>query len=113
MQVLLLVLLIGCNSTPQDKIIGDWIAKMYDNGNYTGRPDISYTFYKNGTCCAYSIGHSELRNCMSYSLVNQQLILTYSDGHKTIYDYSFTNDNKNLILINQEYPNYTDVLKRQ
>lgn len=111
--VLLVVGLSGCSSTPNDKIIGDWISKMYDDGDYLGRPDLYYTFYNNGTCCVYSVGHYELRSCMSYRFVGQQLIFTYSDGHKSTYDYSFSSDNKQVTLISDEYPNYTDILDRQ
>jgi hypothetical protein len=103
----------GCSSTSEDKIIGDWISKMYDDGDYVGRPDLYYTFYGNGTCCAYSIGHYELRNCMSYVFAGQQLIFTYSDGHKTIYEYSFSTDYNQVTLTNEEYPNFTDILERQ
>ena len=111
--VLLIVGLCGCSSTPEDKIIGDWISKMYDDGDYEGRPDLHYTFYQNGTCCAYSIGHYELKNCMDYSFTGQQLIFTYSDGHKTIYNYSFSSDYKQVTLTSENYPNFTDILERQ
>jgi hypothetical protein len=103
----------GCSSTSEDRIIGDWISKMYDEGDYVGRPDLYYTFYRNGTCCVYSIGNDEVRNCMSYSFKGQQLIFTYSDGHKIIYEYSFSSDNTQVTLISDEYPNFTDILERQ
>jgi len=116
--ILVTVGLSGCNSstdeksTPKDKVIGDWISKTYYKGKYVDGSDIHYTFYSNDSCVIYPIDNDS-RNWYSYVFSGQQLITTDSYGNKYLREYSFSSDNKELVLSSKDYPDITDFLQRQ
>ena len=116
--LLICVGLSGCNSsteqksTPEEKVIGDWISKIYNKGEYTGGPDFHYTFYSNGTCLIYIIGN-ESRHWYRYEFLGQQLITTDPYGTGYTREYSFSDDNNQLVIIDKSYPDFTEFLERE
>ena len=107
----------GCNSstkksTPEEKVIGDWISKTYFKGRYVNGTDLQYTFYSNSSCAVNAIGNSS-RNWYSYMFSGQQLITTDSSGNRYNREYSFSSDNTELVLSSSSYPDVADFLERQ
>ena len=116
--LLVSVVLSGCNSsteekaTPEEKILGDWISKTYYNGKYVDGSDLHYTFYSNSSCVVYAIDN-DTRNWFFYEFLGQQLITTGSSGNTFVRDYSFSDDNTELVLSSKAYPDIADFLERQ
>jgi len=69
-------------------------------------------FYSNGICAVFIIGN-ESRYWYSYVFAGQQLITTDSGRNKYMREYSFSSDNKQLVLTSEEYPDLTEFLDRQ
>ena len=116
--LLVSVVLSGCNSsteeksTPEKKILGDWISKTYYNGKYVDGSDLHYAFYSNSSCVVYAIDN-DTRNWFFYEFLGQQLITTNSNGNTFIREYSFSDDNTELVLSSKAYPDIADFLERQ
>ena len=115
--ILITVGLSGCNSTeekstPEDKVIGDWISKTYYNGKYVNGSDLHYTFYHNRSCSVYAID-TGFGNWYGYEFLGQQLVTTDMSGTAFMRDYSFSSDNKQLVLSSKNYPDFVDFLERQ
>ena len=116
--LLVSVVLSGCNSsteeesTPEEKILGDWISKTYYNGKYVNGSDLHYTFYHNRSCSVYAID-TGFGNWYGYEFLGQQLITTNSNGNTFIREYSFSDDNTELVLSSKVYPDIADFLERQ
>jgi len=115
--ILITVGLSGCNSTeekstPEEKVIGDWISKTYYNGKYVNGSDLHYTFYHNRSCSVYAID-TGFGNWYGYEFLGQQLVTTDTSGTAFMRDYSFSSDNKQLVLSSKNYPDFVDFLERQ
>ena len=97
--ILVTVGLSGCNSsteevsTPEDKIIGDWILYQENNPEYK---KYIFNFYENGSMrwIEYNFDNTEaMAYLYDYSIAGNKLLI----GVFT-YDFSFSDDNQKLIL---------------
>lgn len=95
--ILVSVGLSGCNSEqqtsgqiPEDLIIGKW------HTIYNGT-DLYFTFYTNQSLDVIAKGKSAWAN---YEITDENIIVTNrTDSRSTSIEYSFTNDNQKLILV--------------
>jgi predicted small secreted protein len=85
----------GCNSTeqttgktPEELIIGNWDAEIEDI-------EINFIFYENHSVCGSVAGMSVWSE---YNLTKDELIFTNSDGTIIYNEYSFSDNNKKLII---------------
>jgi hypothetical protein len=81
--ILITVELSGCNSSPENKIIGTWVSKI----NGTNR---TFIFYNNGSANEFWA----LANIWyKYSITEDKLIIGDND-----YSFTFSDNNQTLIL---------------
>ena len=115
--VLLIIGLSGCNSspkdqfTPEEKIIGEWNAKLYDDYNDL-YGTFQYIFCSNGSVFVKNLSTIGARGYWeNFAFSDDQFIFSHSDGTTTTYAYTFSNNNNQLELM--KLGGFTQVLERQ